>query len=419
MMWLCASMKEALRDCKHYGFSVGGGTQFSWAQMKEVRDRAITRLIGLYQNNLAGSGVTTYGDNAKFLVREIGKPIKLQVGTNVVTADHVLVATGGHPTPLNLPGSELCINSDGFFTLEEQPKKVAVIGGGYIAVELASVFTILGTETHLFTRWSMALRRFDEMVATELQKEMTRQGCHMHPNSIPAAVVKDASTGTLTFCTRTGDSFTGFDAVLVAIGRTPNTQHLGLDQFTELQCTREGFVVADDYQNTSVRNIYALGDVCGKVELTPMAIAAGRRLADRLFGGLSDARADYENVPTVIFAHPPIGCIGMTERDAKEKYGEKNIRVYRSSAVNMHYTAFNVPSEEKPKIRMKLVCLIPKNDKIIGMHIIGMGADEMLQGFGVAMKMGATKSDLDCCVAIHPTAAEEMVTIPPWGLRAS
>lgn len=178
--------------------------------------------------------------------------------------------------------------------------------------------------------------------------------------------------------------------------------------------TKKKNIIVDDYQNTTVNNIYALGDVCGRVELTPMAIAAGRKLADRLFGDMPDAKADYENVPTVIFSHPPIGTVGLSEQQAKKKYGEKNIKVYVTEFVNMFYGPWNLDPSAKPKTAMKLIC-VGEEEKVVGIHMIGMGVDEILQGFGVALKMGATKADFDNCVAIHPTAAEELVTLPPWG----
>jgi glutathione reductase (NADPH) len=180
-----------------------------------------------------------------------------------------------------------------------------------------------------------------------------------------------------------------------------------------------GYIKVNEWQETSVPNIYALGDVIGKVELTPMAIAAGRRLADRMFGGMHDAKADYENVPTVIFSHPPIATVGFTEAEGIEAYGKENIKSYVSEFVNLYYgTFFEGNAGEKPVSKYKVVCVGPE-ERVIGIHLIGMGSDEVMQGFAVAMKMGATKADFDACVAIHPTAAEELVTMPPWGLSAS
>lgn len=207
----------------------------------------------------------------------------------------------------------------------------------------------------------------------------------------------------------------GYDVILSAIGRTPSTFGLNLEA-AGVSITDRGYIVVDEYQNTSSPTIFALGDVAGKVELTPMAIAAGRRLADRLFGNIPTARADYDFVPTVVFAHPTIGTCGLTEPKAIELYGAENIKVYTSDFVNLYYgTFYEGNAGDKPITKYKVICLGPE-ERVIGLHLIGMSSDEVLQGFGVAMKMGATKTDFDNCVAIHPTAAEELVTLAPWGL---
>ena len=200
----------------------------------------------------------------------------------------------------------------------------------------------------------------------------------------------------------------------MAPGRLPNTETLNLQAAGVALVPGKTFIQVDEYQNTSAPNIYALGDVCGKVELTPMAIAAGRRLADRVFGGIPHSKTSYELVPTVVFSHPTIGTIGLTEAAAIKKYGKDNIKVYKSKFPNLYYGPFSMESDEKPMTLMKLVCA-GKTELVVGLHIIGMSADEMLQGFGVAMKMGATKADFDSTIAIHPTAAEELVTLGAWG----
>ena len=210
----------------------------------------------------------------------------------------------------------------------------------------------------------------------------------------------------------------GFDHILVATGRLPRTPGLGLSSIG-VKTDGAGHIIVDEYQNTSTPGIYALGDVTGHVELTPMAIAAGRRLADRLFGGMPDAKADYENVPSVVFSHPPIGTCGLTETDAVAKYGRENLKMYSSDFVNLYYGSFYEGGiGAKPITKYKLICLGP-SEKVVGLHLIGMGSDEVLQGFGVAMKMGATKADFDRCLAIHPTAGEELVTMAPWGVAAA
>jgi len=211
-----------------------------------------------------------------------------------------------------------------------------------------------------------------------------------------------------------GDVIYGVDCVLMAIGRVPNTDSLHLEK-AGVTMDSKGYITVDEYQNTSAPNVFALGDVCGKVELTPMAIAAGRRLADRLFQeDQAQAKVSYELVPTVVFSHPTIGTIGLTEPQAIERYGQNNVKVYKSKFANLMYGIYDVAPDEKPKTLMKVITA-GTTELVVGIHIIGLGADEMLQGFGVAMKMGCTKADLDSSIAIHPTASEELVTMGTWG----
>ena len=314
-------------------------------------------------------------------------PTIVQVGEKEYTADHVLVATGGKPIMPHIPGVEHCIHSDGFFALDHLPKRVAVVGAGYIAVELAGVFNALGADTNLFVRYDGPLRTFDSILRETLVKEMAASGLHLHKHSTPAGVSKDEATGKLSLALASGEVHKDFDVVLMAVGRAPATTGLGLEAAGVAMVGNKGYIQADDWQNTSVPGVYALGDVCGKVELTPMAIAAGRRLADRLFGGLEGAKADYTDVATVVFSHPPLGTVGLTEAEARERYGEKEVKVYTSRFVNLFYGPMMVPPEKKPKTAMKLVC-VGAEEKVVGLHVIGMGADEMLQGYAVALKKG-------------------------------
>lgn len=205
-----------------------------------------------------------------------------------------------------------------------------------------------------------------------------------------------------------------YDAVLLATGREPETKGLQLDS-ANVKLTDQGYIAVNEFQETSQKGVYAIGDVCGKVQLTPMAVATGRRLADKLFGGMKSAQVVYENVPSIVFSHPPIGTIGLTERDAIARYGSDNVRIYASSFTNMFYGPWRVDSAEKPKTMMKLITILPE-EIVVGIHMIGDSCDEILQGFAVALKMGATKKDLDNCIALHPTSAEELVTMTPWGL---
>ncbi|KAM3569775.1 hypothetical protein VYU27_008139 [Nannochloropsis oceanica] len=386
---------------------------FDWKAIKDARDAYVHRLNGIYTTLLRNSKVEVLEGMARFT-----GPKTVSVGGKEYTADHILIATGGKPVMPQIPGVDHCIHSDGFFALEEMPKRVAVVGAGYIAVELAGIFNSLGSDTNLFVRYDGPLRPFDGLLRETLMKEMAATGLQLHKNSTPTGVVKDEKTGKLSLCLASGEVHEGFDVILLAVGRVPETEALGLASSGVAIVGGQGskgYIKVDAHQNTSVPGVYALGDVCGKVELTPMAIAAGRRLADRLFGGMEGVKADYNDVPTVVFSHPPLGTVGLTEAEAREKYEEKDLKIYTSRFVNLFYGPWTVPPEKKPKTAMKLICVGPE-EKVVGLHVIGMGADEMLQGFAVALKKGCTKADLDATLAIHPTAAEEFVTLAPWGL---
>jgi len=331
----------------------------------------------------------------------------------VVSAKKILIAVGGYPSPPPaIPGAEYGTNSDGFFDIDKLPKKVALVGAGYIAVEFAGMFNALGVETHLFIRHDHFLRAFDPMIQEGVTKEYERLGVKLHKRSALTRVDKDAATGQLTIHYKEGDGegvIGDVDHLIWAIGRKPATQGLGLEA-AGVKTDEKGYIVVDEYQNTSVENIYALGDVTGRVELTPVAIAAGRKLAARLYGPeqFRTAKLDYENVPSVVFAHPEVGAIGLTEPQAIEKYGKENVKVYKSNFIAMYYAMME--PEQKAPTSYKLVCVGPE-ERVVGLHIMGLGSGEILQGFGVAIKMGATKADFDNCVAIHPTSAEELVTM--------
>jgi glutathione reductase (NADPH) len=326
-----------------------------------------------------------------------------------IKAKKILVAVGGHPNVPHIPGAELGITSDGFFELEKQPKKVAVVGAGYIAVEMAGMFHALGTETHMFIRQDKFLRTFDPMIQDKIVAEYERIGIVIHKNSLPTKVEDLGSDSKRLHYKEGKDEGTlDIDCLLWAIGRTPELEELNL-QVTGVELNEKGHIKTDEYQNTNIDHIYSIGDACDRgFELTPVAIAAGRRLSDRLFGGKKDAKLSYENIPSVVFAHPTVGSIGMTEPQARKKYGDDNVKVYNNTSIALYWSMF----EQKDKIpnHYKVVC-VGKEEKVVGLHISGIGSDEILQGFGVAVKMGATKADFDSCVAIHPTAAEELVTM--------
>jgi len=411
--WNAATLAESIREAKAYGFSVEHTAPFNWNMFKHKRDAYVKRLNGIYERNLHNDKVEYIHGRAR-LTGKNEAIIKLDDGSEAtIKAKKILIATGGHPTiPQKIPGAEYGTDSDGFFDIEQQPKKVVLVGGGYIAVEFAGMFNALGTETHLFVRYDKFLRSFDPMIQDAILAEYQRVGIHVHTNSTQSKVEKDEKTGKLTLHYEDSNgkgTLEGVDSLIWAIGRSPEVEDLGLDKAGVKQNER-GQVIVDDYQNTNVENIYALGDVVGKVELTPVAIAAGRRLGDRLFGGeqFSTSKLDYNNVPSVVFAHPEIGSIGLTEPQAIKQYGKENIKVYTSSFTAMYYAMMD--PDDKGPTKYKIVCAGPEQ-KVVGLHIMGLGSGEMLQGFGVAIRMGATKRDFDNCVAIHPTSAEELVTM--------
>ena len=410
--WNAASISETVREAKAYGFSVEQTAAFDWTSFKKKRDAYVKRLNDIYKKNLDNDKVEFIHGRAHLLSANEAEVVLDDGSKATVNAKKILVATGGHPNiPKDIPGSEYGITSDGFFDLEKQPKKVALVGAGYIAVELAGMFNALGSETHLFIRHDTFLRNFDTMIQEKLTAEYERQGIHIHRQSSQQKVEKTVDGLTLHYKDKAAPegSTLDIDCLLWAIGRSPEVEDLGLDKAGVKQNER-GQVIVDAFQNTNVSNIYALGDVVGNVELTPVAIAAGRKLADRLFGGaqFSESKLEYANIPSVVFAHPEVGTIGLTEAQARKEYGDDNVKVWNTNFTAMYYSMME--QEEKGPTSYKLVCTGPE-DRVVGLHILGLGSGEMLQGFGVAVKMGATKKDFDSCVAIHPTSAEELVTL--------
>lgn len=408
-----AAIAETIHEARSYGFSVKQDAPFDWTTFKTKRDAYVKRLNGIYERNLEKDKVE-YLYGVATLTGKNSAEVKLHDGTTAtINAKKILLAVGGHPSiPQNIPGSEYGTDSDGFFDISVQPKKVALVGAGYIAVEFAGMFNALGSETHLFIRQDKFLRQFDPMICDTITENYEHLGVHIHKMSSQSKVEKDEKTGQLSIHYKDSNGEGVLDKVdnlIWAIGRVPEVEHLGLPAAGVAQ-DEKGRIIADDYQNTNVENIYSLGDVVGKVELTPVAIAAGRKLADRLFGGpqFAKSKLDYDMIPSVVFAHPEVGSIGLSEPEAIERYGKENIKVYQTSFTAMYYAMME--PEEKGPTKYKIVCHGPE-EKVVGLHILGLGSAEMLQGFGVAIKMGATKKDFDSCVAIHPTSAEELVTM--------
>ena len=398
VMWYGAQVAETLhRYAGEYGFDVTIN-KFDFATLKANRQAYIDRIHGSYERGFDSNGVERVYEYARFVA-----PHTVEVAGERYTAPHILIATGGHALYPNIPGSEYGITSDGFFELDEVPKRTAVIGAGYIAVEVAGVLNALGSDTHLFVRKDRPLRTFDKDIVDVLVDEMAKSGPTLHTHANATEVVKNADDS-LTISFDNGETIT-VDCLIWAIGRAANTSGFRLEK-TGVKLTEKGTIYSDEFENTSVPGIYALGDVTGKLDLTPVAVKAGRQLSERLFNNKAEAKLDYTDVATVVFSHPVIGSVGLTEEKAIAKYGEENIKVYKSSFTPM-YTALG---DNRQPSTMKLVTL-GDDEKIIGLHGIGYGVDEMIQGFSVAIKMGATKADFDNTVAIHPTGSEEFVTM--------
>ncbi|SPZ44676.1 Glutathione reductase [Plesiomonas shigelloides] len=398
VMWHGAQIAEAMhRYAADYGFDVDV-KQFDFQQLIASREAYIDRIHQSYERVLGNNKVDVIQGFARFVDAHT-----VEVNGEQITADHILIATGGYPTRPAILGAEYGIDSDGFFALRELPKRVAVVGAGYIAVEIAGVMHALGAETHLVVRKHAPLRSFDPMLVDTLLEVIKTEGPELHTQAVPQRVEKHAD-GSLTLHLEDGRSL-HVDCLIWAIGRKPATDRLNLDA-SGVELDDRGYIRVDMYQNTNVPGVYAVGDNTGRIELTPVAVAAGRRLSERLFNNKPNEHLNYDNVPTVVFSHPPIGTVGLTEPQAIEQYGEANVKVYTSSFTAM-YTAV---TQHRQPCRMKLVC-VGAEQKIVGIHGIGFGMDEILQGFAVAMKMGATKRDFDNTVAIHPTAAEEFVTM--------
>jgi len=398
IMWNAGHIAHTLEDAADYGFAREGHAH-DWTILKDSRDRYVRDLNRLYAAGLASSGVDIVQGNARFV-----GPKTVEVNGQRLSAKHVVIATGGYPIVPDVPGAELGITSDGFFDLESRPEKVAIIGAGYIAAELGGVLRALGSHVTVLLRREQLIMSFDTMLREVLMQQMRADGIEFVTNTLIAGLQREQD-GTLTILSDSGMRVGGFDCVLWAIGRRANSAQLDLGA-TGLRADELHHVTTDLFQETGVPGIYAIGDITGRATLTPVAIAAGRRLADRIFDGQKSRHLTYRNIPTVVFSHPPIGTIGFTEAEAVGAYGAGEVKIYQAAFTPM-YNAFTT---RKEKMAVKLV-VAGSDEKVIGIHVIGSGSDELLQGFAVAMQMGATKRDFDDTVAIHPTVAEELVTL--------
>ncbi|XP_064272247.1 glutathione reductase, mitochondrial isoform X1 [Passer domesticus] len=466
VMWNTAVHAEFVHDHADYGFETAG-VKFNWRTIKEKRDAYVRRLNDIYENNVKKAHIDIIRGYGKFTADP--EPT-IEVNGKKYTAPHILIATGGRPAvpaDSEIPGASLGMTSDGFFDLEELPRRSVVVGAGYIAVEMVGILSTLGSKSSLLIRHDKVLRTFDSLISSNCTQELENTGVDVWKHAQVKKVTK-SPRGLLEVTVASvapghkprEEVIRDVDCLLWAVGREPNSDGLGLDRVVRWQrvpsvllggrpgslgvprvfgvplalqslsqVPREpshpcwstcgccvprqgvrvdpkGHVLVDEYQNTTRRGIYAVGDVCGRALLTPVAIAAGRKLAHRLFEGKQDSRLDYENIPTVVFSHPPIGTVGLTEEEAVATHGKDNVKIYNTSFTPLYHAV----TQRKVKCVMKLVCA-GKEEKVVGLHMQGLGCDEMLQGFAVAIKMGATKADLDNTVAIHPTSAEELVTL--------
>lgn len=397
IMWFGAGLAHALDDAGDYGFTVER-KGFDWAHLIQKRDSYINGINNWYKNYLADSNIQVINGFAKFIDAHT-----LDVDGKKITASRIVVTPGTRPVVPEILGAQHGISSDGFFELQQQPQRVAIVGSGYIAVELACLLNGLGTEVSLYLRREHILRSFDSMLRETLLEQMLDDGVDIFPRTQLVEVRKEAD-GRLTLIDEKNHHNEGFDQLIWAIGREPNIAGMQLEA-AGIRTDDQGFIPTDLFQQTNVDNIFALGDVTGRTPLTPVAIAAARRLADRLYNNQTDRHLDYQNIPTVVFSHPPIGTVGLTEEEARTQHGDA-VKIYQTRFTAM----YNSMTAHKVQTAMKLVCIGPQ-EKVVGCHIIGPAADEMLQGFAVAVRMGATKKDFDDTVAIHPSSAEELVTM--------
>jgi len=380
-------------DAAAYGWNVGAMT-LDWKRLIENKNQEILRLNGIYRRILESNNVTIH--EARATLKDAHT---LDVGGQTITADKILVATGGWPCVPDFPGKEHVITSNEAFFLEDLPRRCIIVGGGYIAVEFAGILHGYGSHLTQLYRGDLFLRGFDSDLRSHLAREMKKQGIDLRFNANIARIEK---AGDVLVATLEDGATLEAEAVMYATGRVPNTRTIGLEKIG-VEMKRDGAIVVDDHFRTSVPNIYALGDVIDRYQLTPVAISEAMVLSSNLFDG-KDYSMDYADIPTAVFSHPNIGTVGLPEEVAREQFGE--VDIYRSIFKPMKHTL----TGRDEQILMKLV-VDKASDRVIGCHMVGPDAGELIQGMGVALKAGATKAQFDATVGIHPTAAEEFVTM--------
>jgi len=390
-----SSFREEFRAAKGFGWQVGESS-FDWPTLRDNKNREIQRLNDIYGNLLDKAGVELVEGWAKIL-----GPDSVEVNGQVYRCKKILIATGGTPFVPEFPGREYAITSNEAFYLDSLPDRIVIVGGGYIAIEFAGIFNGLGVETHLLYRGELFLRGFDQDVREVLKEEVEKQGVILH-FSTDIETIEKMDDGLFKAVLNNGDSIEA-GLVMYATGRRPNIEGLGLEN-TTIETRANGAIIVDDYFQTAEPSIYAIGDVIGRVELTPVAINEGMALTKTLVTDVPTT-IDYTNIPTAVFSQPNTASVGLTEEQAREEYGD-NLRIYRSKFRAMKETLGGGDN----KVFMKLI-VINDNDRVVGCHMVGEGAGEIIQGIAIAVKMGATKADFDATIGIHPTAAEEFVTM--------
>jgi glutathione reductase (NADPH) len=387
---------DAFADSKAFGWRLPGKPAFAWRELVAAKEAEITRLSGIYEANLHKSGVEIFEERAAIVGPN---EVRLRSG-RVVKTKHILVATGGGPVmPPSIPGIGHAISSNEIFDLPEFPRRLVVVGGGYIAVEFASIFARLGAKVTQMFRATNVLRGFDDTLRDSLREAMGHAGVEFQSGVLPTAIEKTANG--LKIALTNGGAIEA-DQILIATGRAPHTKGLGLEK-AGVVLGKSGAIMVDARNTTNAPSIHAVGDVTDRVNLTPVAIREGHLLADRLFGGATE-EVDYDFIPSAVFTTPEIGTVGLTEAQACEKY--RCVDIYQASFRPMKSTLTHGPE----RVTMKIV-VDGDTDRVFGVHILGEDAGEMAQLLAISLKLGAKKADFDATMALHPTAAEELVTL--------
>ena len=396
-MWLASELSDRIALASRLGFDVPEPARLDWPEFVASRQRYIHGIHASYRQRLDAAGIVLLP--ARGRLRD-ARTVECDNGTRL-RARHILLATGSSPRRPDVPGAELAAISDDFFNLCAAPSTVALVGGGYISVELAGVLQALGSRVDVFARSPRLLGHADAELAERLQENYRQQGIGLHFGYRLAAI--EGGPGALRLRDAGGAAGEVYEQVILAVGRGANTAGIGLED-AGVELDGEGSIVVDAFQRTSLPHVVAVGDVTGRATLTPVAIAAARRAMDRVFGGRPDAKLDYDDIPTVVFAHPPLAAVGLTEAQARERHGDGEVHVHRSAFRPMLQAL-----ADRPQLSLfKLVC-VGAARRVVGIHLLGEGVDEILQGFAVALKKGITLDDLHDTVAIHPTSAEEVV----------